>query len=101
MPNVHTNAGPPSLHSVNEDAAKAQRIDEALECLLEEHTGLSGNEHDLQQLLKRLETEEKALSDSLLQETPNTAPSPKSKNKAALSRLEQALMVDDSSSGEE
>jgi prefoldin subunit 5 len=61
MANVHTGTSTsPSLHSTNEDAAKAQRIDEALERLVEEHNELTGNERDLEQLLKRLETEEKA-----------------------------------------
>jgi hypothetical protein len=101
MASAHTSTGPPSLHSANEDAAKVQRIDKALECLLEEHSGLTGNERDLEQLLKRLETEEKALSDALVQEAPNTTASPKSKDKEAISRLEQALMVEYSSSGEE
>jgi hypothetical protein len=97
-----TSTRPPSLHSANEDAAKAQRIDEALERLVEEHNELTGNERDLEQLLKRLETEEKALSGTLVQEAPNTTTAyPKSKDKEALSRLEEALMAEDSSSGEE
>jgi hypothetical protein len=97
----HRSTGPPALYSAKEDDAKSQHIDGALECLLEEHSGLTGNERDLEQLLKRLETEEKALSDALVQEAPNTTASPKSKDKEALSRLEHALMVEDSSSGEE
>ena len=102
MASTHTSTGPPSLHSANEDDAKSQHIHEALECLLEEHSGLTCNERDLELLLKRLETEEKALSDALAQDAPNTTAPPKSKDKEALSRLEQALMVEDgSSSGEE
>ena len=103
MASDNRSIGPPPLHSANEDEAKSQRIDEALERLLEEHSGLTGNERHLAQLLKRLETEEKALSDALAQDAPNTTAAPKNKDKEALSRLEQALMVedDDSSSSEE